>query len=338
MRKFNEENERIKRRYLAFLREAKGRDEATLDKVTAALLDFEQAVGFKTFKAFHLDWAAKYKKHLEQRRNGRTGKPLGLSTRDATLRIIKAFVEWLSDQPGYKSRIGYADAAYFNNNTKDARAARVQRPIPYPSLEQCDHAFRQMPDGDEIDRRDKAIFALLMLTGARDGAATTLRLKHVDLVEGQIFQDAREVKTKASKTIETWFFPVDPMYRDHFEGWVRYLREDCLFGPGDALFPKQSIAVRDGRFCNAGLSREPYANAQAVNAVVKAAFASAGMPEYTPHSLRKTLGLLMDKICETMEQRKAWSLNLGHEHLATTVSAYMPISRERQAELIRGLN
>ena len=54
-----------------------------------------------------------------------------------------------------------------------------------------------MPDGTEIERRDKAMFALLLLTGARDGAAASLRLKHVDLVEDQIFQDAREVKTKA---------------------------------------------------------------------------------------------------------------------------------------------
>ena len=64
------------------------------------------------------------------------------------------------------------------------------------------------------------------------------------------------------------------------------------------------------------------------------AFAAVGLPEYTPHSFRKTLAMLGDKLCETMEQRKAWSQNLGHEHLATTVSAYMPVSRERQAELL----
>ena len=83
MRKFNEQNERIKRQYLTFLKEAKGQDEASLDKVAAALLDFEEALGFKPFKAFHRDWAGRYKRHLEKRRNARTGKPLGLTTRDA---------------------------------------------------------------------------------------------------------------------------------------------------------------------------------------------------------------------------------------------------------------
>ena len=37
MRKYNAENERLKRRYVNYLREAKGQDEKSLDKVRAAL-------------------------------------------------------------------------------------------------------------------------------------------------------------------------------------------------------------------------------------------------------------------------------------------------------------
>jgi integrase len=194
-----------------------------------------------------------------------------------------------------------------------------------------------MAEGDEVERRNRAIFAFLMLTGARDSAAASLRLKHIDLVEGRVFQDGREVRTKNGKTIETWFFPVDPMYRSTFEAWVQYLREERLYGPGDALFPKMDIAAWDGRFTRLGLSREPHANAQKIRAVVRGAFAVAGLPEYTPHSFRKTLAMLGDRLCDTMEERKAWSQNLGHEHLATTISAYMPVSRERQSELLRSL-
>ena len=73
MRKFNEENERIKRAYLTYLKEAKGQDEKSLDKVAAALLNFEEGIGFKPFKAFRRDWATKYKRHLEKRTNVRTG-------------------------------------------------------------------------------------------------------------------------------------------------------------------------------------------------------------------------------------------------------------------------
>jgi hypothetical protein len=82
--------------------------------------------------------------------------------------------------------------------------------------------------------------------GARDGAAATLRLKHVDLVEDRVLQDGREVRTKNAKSIEAWFFPVDTMYRDAFGAWVRYRREERLFGPNGALFPWAQIG-----WCNA---------------------------------------------------------------------------------------
>lgn len=55
MRKLDEQNERVKREYLDWLTEAEGRDSATLDKVAASLVMFEEALGFKPFKAFHRD-------------------------------------------------------------------------------------------------------------------------------------------------------------------------------------------------------------------------------------------------------------------------------------------
>ena len=45
----------------------------------------------------------------------------------------------------------------------------------------------------------------------------------------------------------------------------------------------------------------------------------------------------MNKVCTTPEQMKAWSMNLGHDDLATTINAYMPVDRNRQRELIRAM-
>lgn len=337
MAQVNAENERLKRQYLTYLREADGKDEKTLDQVAASLRDFEMALNLKPFKSFHRDWGRKYKTHLEKCRNHRTGDPLSLTTRDARLRTVKAFFKWLAGRPGFRSRISYEDVDYFNNNAKDARAAHAARPIAYPSLEQCAHAFRLMSEDTERQRRDKAMFALLMLTAARDSALASLRLAHVDLVEGYIFQDGREVDTKNGKTIETWFLPVDKMYIDTFEAWVTYLREDKLFGPGDAVFPKPDQKLKNGRFNFADLSREPYCNGQKINAIIRAAFKTAGLHEFTPHSFRKTLSLYVDKICTTREEFKAYSQNVGHSKEVITVGSYMPISRERQRELIRKL-
>ena len=336
-RKCVEENERIKRRYLQYLREAKRSDMATVDKAADAILRFERSTGFKPFKRFHIDQAVKFKAQLSDARNDKTGKPLSKATVDSTLRTVKAFVLWLAGQQGYRSPISYADAEYFNLNAKDARVAHTERDTPYPTLEQCRHAFAQMPSATPLLRRDKALFSFLMLTGARDGAVASLRLKHIDLSRGCVYQDARDVKTKFAKTFNTTFFPVDHDYLQFFRDWVDFLRKDQLFGPGDALFPKPLMGLNDGGFACLGLSRDTYGNAGKIRDVIKTAFTGAGLPPFGPHSFRKTLGILANDFCKTPEQFKAWSMNLGHENIATTLSAYCPVSPSRQAELIRGM-
>jgi integrase/recombinase XerD len=295
------------------------------------------APGFKPFKRFHIDQAVAFKRTLSAEKNARTGAPLAKATVDGTLRAVKGFIVWLAGQQGYKSRIAYADAEYFNLNAKDARIAHTTRNAIYPSLEQCQHAFGLMPSATLIDQRNKALFAFLMLTGARDGAIASLRLHHIDLVQGCVFQDAREVRTKAAKTFTTWFLPVGDDYRSTFVQWVETLRKEQLFGPNDALFPKPLIRVIDGAFAVSGLDREPYASASAIREVIKTAFTNAGLPPYAPHSFRKTLVKFGDQLCRTREQFKAWSQNMGHDSVVTTLSAYCPVSSERQAELLRGL-
>lgn len=335
-RKCTEENERIKRKYLQYMREANGRNDITVTKAAEAILRFEASTNFKTFRAFHIDQAIKFKARLETEKNKRTGKPLSKATIDGTLRAVKAFFKWLAGEHGYKSRISYSDAEYFNLNTKDARIAHAERETPYPTMEQCRHAFTLMPSATPIDRRNKALFGFLMLTGARDGAVASLRLKRVDLAQACVYQDARDVKTKGSKTFTTWFLPVDPIYRDTFFEWVFHLRQDLLFGNEDAVFPKPKMGVLDGAFAVIGFEREPYATAGAILATIKSAFTAAGLPAFGPHSFRKTLVKWGDTHFTSREAFKAFSQNIGHDNEITTVGSYLKVSQERQAELMRG--
>lgn len=337
MRKIVSENERAKRDYVDFLEQTKGLDQRTTDKVLASLKRFEQTTGYKPFRAFHIEQAKKFKTDLAKARNKRTGKPLSLATIDKTLADVRAFFIWLAGRQGYRSRLSYSDAEYFRNKRKDARIAHEERERPCPSLEAALHAFNAMPQETVFEHRDKAAFALLMLTGARVGAAASLRIKHVDFFEDRLFQDAREVRTKAAKTIDTWFFPVDPAYRRCLVSWVERLRRELFFGPDDALIPKPEIKRGPEGFEATKLSREPYASGQKLNEIVRAAFAAVALPEYTPHSFRTTLWRYGDSMCTTMEELKMWSMNLGHEHMATSISAYMPVSKERRAELMGAL-
>ncbi|SEK62628.1 Site-specific recombinase XerD [Roseovarius nanhaiticus] len=335
MAKYIEANERIKHDYSGYLHNAKGQDGKSIDKAMAAIRQFEESTKVKPFKKFHRQQAANFKAYIAKQKNERTGRPLAHSTVDATLRLVKAFFHWLVSQPGYKRVLTYADVEYFNNTIKAGRIAHTARAIPYPSMQQATHAFQAMPVETDFDRRDKALFAFLMLVGARDGAAASMKLKHVNVDLGHVYHDAREVKTKAAKTFQCQFLPVDACYRECFIAWVRYLIDVKLFGPEDPLFPKAKIGVVAGQgFANMGLAREGYAGSAKINAIIRSAFAAVQMPQYTPHSLRKTLVKFGNEKCKTMEEWKAWSMNLGHENMATTFNSYLPVSPERQMELI----
>ena len=338
MAKFIEANERVKRDYSFYLRDAKGQDHKSIDKALAAIRRFEESTKVKPFKRFNRLQASAFKDHLTKAKNSRTGKPLGITTVDATLRLVQAFFHWLVSQSGYKRVLTYADVEYFNNTTKASRAAHASRPIPYPTMEQCAHAFQAMRTATEFDKRDKALFAFLMLTCARDGAIASMKIKHVDIDQGIVFQDGREVNTKNAKSFRTGFYPVDQAYRDCLADWMAFLRNDKLFGPEDALFPKAKVKYLPGQgFTNVGLDRVGYGNSAKLNETIKSAFASVQMPSYTPHSLRKTLGKLGSAVCKTPEQLKAWSLNMGHSNLATTINSYVPVSEERQLEILKDM-
>ena len=114
------------------------------------------------------------------------------------------FFIWLAGQSGYKSRISYSDAEYFNLSAKETRIAKAHRDARVPTLEQVRHVIRTMPATTEIERRDRALIAFTILTGARDGATASFKLKHIDIDQEKVDQDARQVKTKFSKSFTTW--------------------------------------------------------------------------------------------------------------------------------------
>ncbi len=335
MRKMNEENERIKRRYLQYLKTAKRKDQSTVVKAAEGILRFEASTRYTSFKKFRIEQAIKFQDALDSEVNKRTGKPLSKSTTRSILSANKGFFFWLADQQGYKSRIRHSDADYFNMNAKGARVASASRETPYPSMEQARHAFFYMPEASEIERGNKALFAFFMLTGARDGAVASLKLKHINMIDGCVYQDAREVRTKSSKDITTYFLPVDAEYLEAFKAWIEYLRNEKLFGPDDALFPPPNMGVVDGAFQVVGLKRETYHNANAIRQTIKEAFTRADLQPFTPHAFRKTLVKWADHQYPTREAFKAFSQNIGHSNVITTISAYCSVSIDRQAELIK---
>ena len=338
MIKHNPENERIKRKYFAYLKEAKRHSEPTVDAVAKSLSRFEEYTRHRSFKAFHFEQAVAFKRHLAEQMGQRSGEKLSKATLHATLTQLKQFFFWLAGQPGYKARLQYSDADYFNLSEKDARIATAQRERKAPTPEQVRRVIETMPSESEIERRNRALVAFTLLTGARDSAIASMKLKHVDLKEGCVHQDAREVKTKFSKTFTTYFFPVGDGIEAIVAEWVRFLREVKLWGNDDPLFPATRVALGSTRqFEAAGLERSHWSTATPIRTIFRKAFERAGLPYFHPHSLRKTLALLGEQVCQSPEAFKAWSQNLGHEQVLTTFMSYGKVATERQGEIIRRL-
>lgn len=336
MTNHNAINERVKRQYFIYLKEALGHSEQTIDSVAKAIARFEAYTKGRDFKKFHIEQVKGFKLSLSDQRGSRSGEPLSKATLYATLTTLKRFFIWLAGQPGYKSRISYADPEYFNLSVKETRIAKAIRPVRVPTLEQIRHVIRHMPAITDIERRNRALVAFAILTGARDGAITTFKLRHIDVEEGQIDHDAREVRTKFSKSFVTTFFPVGDDIRAVVVDWVAYLRTDKLWSLDDPLFPKTNVAVRaDQRFAAAGLGREHWRNTGPIRTIFKEAFAAVGLPYFNPHSFRKTLAQLGGKKCNSPEEYKAWAQNLGHEDVLTTFRSYGDVSSYRQAEIMR---
>lgn len=329
MAKRHPDNERIKHQYFEFLKQSDGKSDQTIRQIEKAILRFEEFSGFSGFKSFGQKQAIGFKNALVK-------KELAPSTILSTVNALKRFLGWLALQPGYKSRINANDINYLSLSEKDTRAASAPADKKYPSLQMIDKVVANMPDKTPIEKRDRALIAFTVITGIRDGALVSLKLKHFDPDRKLVLQNPLEVSTKFGKRIDTFLFPLGYGLEEIFLSWVQYLREEQLYGDHDPLFPKTAVGHDENDcFIANGLSREHWANASPVRTIFKEAFRAAGLPPFTPHSFRHMIVSEMYARKLSIAEFKAWSQNLGHAGAMMTLTSYGKLSLEEQGELVR---
>jgi integrase len=193
-----------------------------------------------------------------------------------------------------------------------------------------------MPSETDIQKRDRALIALLALTGIRVAAAASMRLKHV--FDDRIEQHPQEVKTKYSKKIVTYYFPISDFLMIVFVEWMHFLKYEKLWGNNSPLFPNTKLSLDENdRFSRQELDTVEWQSTTSIRTIVKVAFESAGLEYYNPHSFRNTLVNLGYKYCKTPEEFKAWSQNIGHSSPLTTFTSYGSIDEFSQGEIIKRL-
>jgi len=334
----NPANERIKRRYFEYQKETLGLAASTIDHAAAAIFEYEQFTEFADFKKWSLKKALAYKKKVMAAASKRTGVVTSRATVVSKLRLTKNFFLWLATQPGYRSKITRAEVEYLAPTRHDVRLARAPSGRSAPTLEQARHVILSMPATTAIELRNRALLACALLTGARISALITLKLKHVRADRCGIEQDAREVHTKFSKSQTTFLFPVGDDIRQIFLDYVDYLTSVLLWNGDDPLFPatRQSTGS-DHQFHVIGLKREHWLTPEPVRSIFRRAFAAAELTYFAPHTFRSCLMNLGERLCRNFREMKAFSRNLGHDEVRTSMTSYGPISSREQGELLQQL-
>ena len=63
----NPRNDRIRHRYLDYLRHTAGYSEKTIDAIMSAISDYERYTGYRDFRRIHPELVKAYKRHLLDR-------------------------------------------------------------------------------------------------------------------------------------------------------------------------------------------------------------------------------------------------------------------------------
>ena len=322
-------NEIVKLKHYEYLQHADAKAESTIRRAEKAIDQYEKFTRRADFRTFNMDDALRFKKHLEN-------SVATDSSAVSTLSLLRYFFKWLSQQPGYRKSINPSHADFFKLTNRATRAAKSQIEKPFPNLVQVIAAISAMPAKTDVEIRDRAILTTVAITGIRVDALISLKLKHFDLKRMLFIQDPSEVSTKFRKLINTFVFPLDRDLERIVLDWIDHLQKIPSVTPDSPLFPKVDIGLNDeGCFSNLGLSLEHWATTTPIRKIFKTAFSSIGEAYYNPHSFRKMIVSEAYRRKLPANELKAWSQNLGHEEMLTTLTSYGKIPLQEQEILIR---
>ena len=339
MVKINPKNEKIKRKFFQWLKDADGCCQATIDNIEKAILLYEDFTRQADFVTYNSDKAIDFKKSLSKREH--RGKIISLTTYHTYLRYLRKFFTWLSWQSGYRSKITLDKIKYLNIGEKEEKIATQSIPRNYPSLEYVINLADSIKISSEIDMRDRALISFTLLSGMRDKAIVTLPLGCFDEEKLFISQNPRlGVQTKFSKLILTTLLKFNDKLLDYILEWVKYIKAKG-FGSQDPLFPRSKTDKG-----TENLSFEPSNEVEPVfwkgtgriREIFKKRSQEAELPYYPPHTFRHLAIDLAFKHCNSGEQIKAISQNFGHEHIATTLSSYANYDSNRLSGILGGMD
>jgi integrase len=248
---------------------------------------------------------------------------------------IRAFLEWLIKQDGFKRLPN--DLPEYIALPKAAYAASIPtKPLPYPTVDEARDMLLDMPKETLRQQRNRAMFALAFLGALRADTLTSLWFGDFDVERRLIIQDARHSRTKNGKSLNIVWFPIPLEFEETVKDWCKILK-DAGFEADDALFPEASRLEHGLKYSKTKGGQVPtMRSSHAITQAFKAASVNCEQ-SYTPHSAKHAIAHERGTRSLTDEQRRAWSLNMGHENEQITEKHYAKMSDERRFDVLESI-
>lgn len=316
-------NEQSKRRFFEHLSGGEGFAGDSVSTFAEAVGQWQQFSKNDDFINFDKSKAMEFVAWLKTRPTKTKSGALSLATQYNYLRRIKKFFTWLSEQHEYR-KIRKTDVEFLRLSKKDARIATSGTTKPMPTFEEVQKIIKSIHPTNEIDMRDRAILSLALITGMRISAISTLKMKNFNRVDKTIDQNPGDgVLTKNSKKILTAFFPIGWSEPEEFflEWYDRLMKKGAK--PDSPIFPSTLKGFsHESDFNKTLVSDEGWSSSSGARKIFERRCKAAGVQYFNPHSFRHLIVNYLSKARLTEEEKKAISMNLGHENVGTTFGSY----------------
>lgn len=334
----NNTNMRWLSRYQLYLTENAGLADPTVDENLRSLARTSAILSNKSFADYAIADAMVIKDALREALDDEPS-PLSLPTVDRNLGHCRRFFTWLGRQDGVTLEPDLP--GYFRLKLRERRLLNHAAKETDFSIAQALSLFRLMPDTDPIDFRNKAMIALLIMTGIRVDALASLRGKHVDVRSYWINQAPPGARTKHDKPVRSYCLDLGCGMREALRRWADW-RERSGFGRDDAFFlPYRFIGPNQiglgHRPAQADQSAAPWRQSDSVRAIVKCAAQAAGLADLDvgPHDLRRMIHPYLASNADMSERHKiALQLNLGHTPRETIHKHYTSMTDTQRQDVL----
>lgn len=316
-------NEQIKRLFFEHLKGAGGFADESINKFAEAVYQWQLFSDEEDFASFSKEKALRFCDWLKTREAKTKTGTLSLATQYNYLRRIKKFFNWLTEQSDYKRSIKKTDIEFLRLSKKDARIATSGTTKRIPTFDEAMRIIESIEGDNEIDMRDKAILSFALITGMRISAIATLRMKNFDRETETIDQNPGDgVQTKNSKKILTTFFPIGwDAPRKYFLEWYDHQLQRGAKSD-EPIFPSTKKGFSEKSYSKTLVSEDFWSSSGGARKIFEKRCLNAGVPYFHPHSFRHLIVAMMSKTRLTEEEKKAVSLNLGHDNVGTTFGSY----------------